>query len=128
MPFLKGDPCKSRFCPFCQAKLWETGLYRSTENFDKDWTTDYCCRNDKCFINNFPRYRCSFDPSIGLLKEEYALDSFYVKVDRLTHQTSIFRLNYAVIEDQVTVARLIWLNSTNSQETLDKLKICVIFS
>lgn len=105
-------------CPFCQEELYvvESFNYRS-----------YCCSSILCMVNNdFPRYRCAVGESGKIRMEEYSMDNFYVKVDK--HGTSIYRLKSYLLTDEVRVPRPLWLNFTNLGRSLDKLKLCAIFS
>jgi hypothetical protein len=91
------------------------------------WFENYSCNSIQCLINqDFPRYKCSTDPSGEISSQEYGIGKFYVKV--AGDVSRIYRLESCMLFDEVRIERGIWLNPTNFGETLDKLKLWVIFS
>lgn len=109
-------------CPFCQDIMYENDRRLITGQVVKK----YACHNDSCAVNNdISRYHFStIDGKI--YKEEYALGNFYVKV--FLEGSYIYRLNHCFLEGEISVPRPLWLNVTNTAETLDKLKLMATFS
>jgi hypothetical protein len=112
-------------CPFCENELYKEGhKYIGNDG----WYSKYTCSSIACMVNNdFPRYKIlvsELDHSIE--EQEYAIEDFYVKVSE--HGSHIYKLISCMLNDEVSIARPIWLNPTNFEETLDKLKIMVMFS
>lgn len=91
------------------------------------WFDSYSCNSICCLINqDFPRYKCSTDPKGEISSQEYGISTFYVKVaDDVSH---IYRMKSCMLFDEVRIERGLFLNSTNLDEMLDKLKLLVIFS
>jgi hypothetical protein len=117
-----------RKCPFCQQDLYDNGLKRVIGTYEEDGEFyTYCCTSIKCMVNNdFPRYIDTIDCNGNIVEQEYALGNYYVKVGWGTSR--IYHLVACMLRDEVTIARPVWLNSTNFDQTLDKLKLWVIFS
>ena len=116
-------------CPFCKQELNFGGFIQSGDIR----INTYACWNGSCWPHDFPRYKCSYRCSIlegqeNLSTEEYSIDDFYVKVDGRNNSTKISKLVSAILFDEVTVPRALWLNPINLEATLDKLKFCVMFS
>jgi hypothetical protein len=118
----------TRKCPFCQQDLYDNGLRRIIGTHEEDGEYySYSCNSINCMVNNdFPRYVDTIDCNGNIFEQEYALDTYYVKVGR--NSSRIYQLHAAMLVDEVAIARPIWLNVTNFDQTLDKLKLWVIFS
>lgn len=117
-----------RKCPFCQQPLYDDGVRHMSGKYEEDGEYyKYFCSSIKCMVNNdFPRYVDTMDCNGNIVEQEYALGTYYVKVGQ--DNSRIYRLEVCMLHDEVTIARPIWLNSTNLDQTLDKLKLLVIFS
>lgn len=88
---------------------------------------DYRCFSIACMVNNdFPRYICGTDFKGNICWQEYALGGFYAKVN--DYGTRIYQLHSSMLVDEVKIPKPLWLNSTNSEWLLDKLKLWVTFS
>lgn len=112
-------------CPFCQTELHKEGnLYVGDENA---WFNKYVCYTNACMVNNdFPRYKVLIDQDNNIWSQDYSIGKYYVKVTQ--EGTSIYGMVSFLLQDEVKIARPIWLNPINSQATLDKLKLLLIFS
>lgn len=113
-------------CLFCKSPMKIDGYDLIKDGGD---CTLYSCISSECKMpGNFPRYRCSaLDHDDRIIQQEYAITKgMYVRVNR--HGTTISKLESAMTSDDVRISRSLWLNSTNYDEVLDKLKMCVIFS
>ena len=108
-------------CPFCQLEMW------TEERKKLDFFYQYSCNSINCMVNNdFPRYLCGTDKDDNVCWQEYALGDFYVKVS--DYGSLIYKLTSCMLEDEVKISRPLWLNPTNFDHTLDKLKLMVTFS
>lgn len=110
-------------CPFCYQKMYfdgyVLGVHGECEGFS--------CNSIPCLVNTeFPRYKCHLSKDEQIVYEEYALGDFYVKV--YEEDSLIHKLMSSALIDQVVIKRSLWLNHTNMGQTLDKLKMMVIFS
>lgn len=113
-------------CPFCNKPLWQTGRQFVEDGNNINY---YACWNKECLADkDFPGYKCSQSQENILDTEEYAIASFYVKVDAKSNTSKIYKLVSCVLLDEIQIPRALWLNPKNFDETLDKLKFCVIFS
>lgn len=112
-------------CPFCQNELYRDG-HEYIGN--SGWYFKYSCNSIMCMVNNdFPRYKLTVKESDNSISErEYALGDFYVKVSPT--RTLIYKLVFCMLNDEVKIERALWLNPTNFDHTLDKLKLMVTFS
>lgn len=112
-------------CPFCQKELYQDG-HEYIGNYG--WYFKYSCNSIACMVNNdFPRYKLVVKESDSSISEqEYALGDFYVKVDLVN--TRIYKLVSCMLSGEVNIARALWLNPTNLDNMLDKLKLMVTFS
>lgn len=109
-------------CPFCHQEMYfdgyALGRFGETENFT--------CGTIACLVNqDWPRYKCQIAHGL-MVQQEYALGDFYVKV--YDEYSLIYQVRACMLFDQVKIARQLWLNPTNFEQTLDKLKLLVIFS
>lgn len=87
----------------------------------------YCCTSIACMVNNdFPRYIEIVDVNGHIVKQEYAVGNFYVKVGE--DISLVYKLISCMLQDEVKIARALWLNPENSEQTLDKLKMLITFS
>ena len=110
-------------CPFCKQEMYFNGHVLG----DNGECEEYACHSIPCLVNTeYPRYKCQIDEGKKIVGEEYMLGTFYVEVYEDT--TLIQRLQSGMLFDQVKIHRPIFLNPTNSDQTLDKLKLLVIFS
>lgn len=118
----------SHKCPFCKEELYNDGLKHMPGKYEEDGEfTQYTCRSFMCMINNdFPRYKDVLDCNGRIVLQEYGVGKYYVKVS--PEGTSVYGLISYLLVNEVKIARAIWLNVTNWQETLDKLNILVTFS
>lgn len=102
-------------CLFCQQEMW------TDEDRTSDLIIKYSCTSIKCMVNNdFPRYICGTDKENNICFQEYAIGKFYIKVN--DYGTSIYELIACMLDDEVKVPQSLWLNSTNSERLLDKLR------
>lgn len=109
-------------CLFCNQEMYTDKKISGDDIFN-----DYRCFSITCMVNNdFPRYICGTDSSDKICWQEYALGNFYAKVSDFG--TRIYKLRSSMLMDEVKIARPLWLNSTNSEWLLDKLKLWVTFS
>lgn len=109
-------------CLFCQQEM-----SCDKKVNDESLFYDYRCFSIQCMVNNdFPRYICGTDREGNICWQEYALGNFYAKVSDFG--SHIYQLRSAMLVDEVKVSRPFWLNSTNFEQVLDKLKLCVTFS
>lgn len=118
-----------RKCPFCQQELYSDGVthYAGTQHLDYEEYYKYFCSSISCMVNNdFPRYVDILDVNGNIVEQEYALGNYYVKVGK--DNSRIYRLEVCMLHDEVNIGRSVWLNPTNLDQTLDKLKMWVIFS
>ena len=107
-------------CLFCHQEMWD-------DKFTDGLFTRYSCDSIRCMLrNDFPRYICGTDKGGRICWQEYGLGDFYVKVS--DYGTRIYKLVAAMLEDEVSISRPMWINPENLDETLDKLKMWVIFS
>ncbi len=91
------------------------------------WFENYSCNSLRCMINrDFPRYKCSTDSQGEISSRQYGIERFYVKV--AGDVSYIYRLESCMLFDEIRIERALWLNSTNLDQTLDKLKMLAIFS
>jgi hypothetical protein len=89
--------------------------------------TSFACNESSCWVDGeFPRYMGLLDENNKMISQEYALESFYAKV--YPEGTCIYRMMHCMLMDEVKIPRALWLNLTNTDATLDKLKFCVTFS
>lgn len=110
-------------CPFCHQEMYFDGYALGRFGEYKG----YSCNTITCLVNeDFPRYKCHADQSEMLAQEEYALGDFYVKV--FEDYSLIYQLRACMLMDQVKIERRLFLNHINMDQTLDKLKLLVIFS
>ena len=108
-------------CLFCQQEMW------TDEHKKLDFFYRYSCNSIACMVNSdFPRYICSTDKDGAICWQEYALGNFYVKVS--DNGRLIYKLISCMLDGEVKIARPLWLNPTNLDYTLDKLKLMVTFS
>lgn len=113
-------------CPFCERPLKVTRLYGKT-NDPAHMFSSFVCAEESCWIDKeFPRYMGTINDNGELGSEEYAVGKFYAKV--YPTGTCIYRMMSHVLMDEVRIPRALWLNLTNTDATLDKLKFCVTFS
>ena len=120
-------------CPFCNTPLREFANFPLTDEYTSSYIKHLGCPSTDCRINDFAiRYRCYIIDDKEIVYEDYILDNFYVQVSARFQSTSIYEIikttAATTTRDIVSVRKTIWLNYTNWQETLDKLKVCVIFS
>jgi len=109
-------------CLFCQQEM-----HKEPKVPIDDLFYDYRCFSIACMVNNdFPRYICGTDSGGKICWQEYALGGFYAKVSDMG--TSIYGLRSAMLVDEVRIDRPLWINSTNLDWTLDKLKLLITFS
>ena len=110
-------------CVFCNKEMW---MEEKVSDGD-DLFYDYRCFSIACMVNNdFPRYICGTDKEGNICWQEYALGKLYAKVSDFG--TRIYALRASMLLDEVKVPKPFWLNSTNSEWLLDKLKLWVTFS
>jgi hypothetical protein len=110
-------------CPFCERPLAMSILYG---NKTFNWKT-FRCSEVSCWVNEeFPRYLGTINGDGNFETQEYALGPYYVKV--YPTGSCIYKMISCMLMDEVKVPRALWLNVTNTDATLDKLKMCVIFS
>jgi len=108
-------------CLFCKQDM------NVGERTKLDFFYRYTCYSIECMVNNdFPRYICGTDKEGSVCWQEYALGSFYVKVS--DNGCLIYRLESCMLTNEIKIARPLWLNPTNFDHTLDKLKLMVTFS
>lgn len=69
--------------------------------------------------SDFPRYRCTLDELGNKQREEYNLGKFYVKIYPTGSQVHI--LNVCVIIKPVYTSELLWIDSLNQDNLLDKI-------
>lgn len=117
-----------RRCPFCQQEMYNDGIKFMPGTYEEDGEFHkYFCSSIACMVNNdFPRYVDVLDCNGNIVEQEYALGNYYVKVGR--NNSRIYRLEVCMLHDEVSIGRSVWLNPTNLDQTLDKLKMWVIFS
>lgn len=110
-------------CPFCHQKMWFDG-YVLGEHGECE---SFACNSIPCLVNTeFPRYKCVVNKASKLVQEEYCIEDIYVKA--YEDYTLIYKLMSCALQDQIQIQRTLFLNRTNIQQTLDKLKMMVIFS
>ena len=110
-------------CPFCHQEMYFDGYALGRFGEYKG----YSCNSIPCLVNTeFPRYKCYLDQNNVLVNEEYALGDFYVKVSE--EDSIISHLMSSVLQDPIVIRRQLFLNHINMDQTLDKLKMMVIFS
>lgn len=117
-------------CPFCECPIKTHDMYDKACDWLKvakpRWTY-YQCNEENCWDNGeFPRYMAMRDHNNNLISEEYIIGNFYVKV--YPTGTLIYKNVGGLLVDEVKVPTPIWLNVINIEATLDRLKMCVIFS
>lgn len=102
-------------CLFCKQEMW-------TEESGPDLLFyQNKCFSIACMVNNdFPRYICGTDREGNICWQEYASGRFYVKVSDTG--TRIYRLLSYLLEDGVETSETLWLNPTNFEATLDKVR------
>ena len=113
-------------CPFCERPVkrstYAKGILPNILAY-----TSVSCNEESCWVEGeFPRYMELLDERGNMLSQEYALDTFYAKV--YPNGTCIYRMMSCMLMDEVKIQRALWLNLTNTDATLDKLKFCVTFS
>lgn len=110
-------------CLFCNREMY---LETLVGNETKNWK-HYRCNQEDCWYNGeFSRYVALVNEKGEFATQEYGLGPFYVKV--YPGGSVISRVLGYILTDDVKIPRPLWLNVTNMDATLDKLKFCVIFS
>lgn len=100
-------------CLFCGEDMWteENSLLIKS----------YWCHNLFCMINNdFPRYVCVTDEAGNISAQEFATPAFYAKVN--DYGTTIYRLVHCFLMQTTSIPEPLWLNPTNFESTLDKVR------
>lgn len=110
-------------CPFCHNELYFDGYVLG----DEGECEGYSCNTIACLVNTeFPRYKCVVNDIKALTQEEYCIEDIYVKV--YPEYSLIYHLVSCALKDQVQIQRSLFLNPTNIRQTLDKLRMLVMFS
>jgi hypothetical protein len=104
-------------CLFCDRPMHLTTAH---------WSHYRCNEIDCWYKGEFSRYVVVVNDNGEIATQEYSLGSYYVKI--YPSGSVIYRLVGYVLVDGVVVPRAFWLNPTNIDATLDKLKMCVTFS
>jgi hypothetical protein len=87
----------------------------------------YECMNEDCFtFKRFSRYKVSVDGYQNMIREEYALGDFYVKV--YPEASTIFKMVSFILTDEIIIPRALWLNKEDMNITLTTIKTIVLFS
>lgn len=110
-------------CLFCQQELYSDGLrwYFGTQSVEGTERYKYSCSSIACMVHNdFPRYICETDKDGNICWQEYAAGHVYVKVSDAG--SKLYRLVSCMLTEDVQVPEALWLNSTNFEATLDKVR------
>lgn len=110
-------------CPFCHQEMYFDGYVLD----ERGECESYACNSIPCLVNTeFPRYKCVLTKSSELVQEEYCIEDIYV---RAYHGFAlIYHLVSCALQDQILIQRPLFLNRTNIRQTLDKLRMLVMFS
>ena len=113
-------------CPFCQAPL---------KRYDETIHICFMCVNEQCAFHEQTRYQYTLELETQRpLTETYMLDSgkeesqIYVEVDLENNSTVISYLEICILTDRQSIPRALPLNVKNWRETLDKIKLLLIFT
>jgi len=109
-------------CLFCNQEMWNDESTKQPMLFIHN-----SCNSLTCMVNmDFPRYICGTDKDGNVCYQEYAIGDFYVKVSDVGSR--IYKLISCMLEDEIKIERPMWIDATNLDWTLDKLKLWAIFS
>lgn len=112
-------------CVLCQCELRFTAAW--TDQQDKGpFTKRKLFQCNECRVDDLSKYREVLDDNLDLVQQEYRLGNFYVMV--FPHRSSILRIDGYDLRDEIKIPRALWLNSSNIDATLDKIKLLVTFS
>lgn len=110
-------------CPFCHQEMYFDGYVLGLNGECES----YACHSISCLINqDFPRYKCQVNKANKIVREEYGLGTFYVRV--YEEDSLVYQLKACMLFGELKIARQLFLNRTNLDQTLDKLKMLAIFS
>lgn len=110
-------------CPFCLQVMYFDGYVLG----DAGECESYSCNSIACLVNTeFPRYKCVIDTDKVMVQEEYCIQDIYVKV--YEDYSLVYHLVSCSLRDQLQIQRRLFLNPTNIRQTLDKLRMLVMFS
>lgn len=113
-------------CPFCERPVKLNRYMLKADSLDKIYIS-FQCAEPSCWVDGeFPRYMGLFNDKGEWLSQEYALGTFYAKV--YPTGTCIYRMMSCMLMDEVKIPRALWLNLTNTDATLDKIRTLIIFS
>lgn len=113
-------------CPFCKRPL-KLAQYVMSQLTNNTHCISFVCEDLSCRVDGeFPRYLGLISEYGDMMSQGYALGSFYVKV--YPGGTCIYRLMSYMLMDEVKIPRAMWLNLTNTDATLDKIRTLIIFS
>lgn len=110
-------------CPFCHLAMHFDGYVLGLSGECEE----HVCGNLKCLVNDdYTRYRCQINKEGQIVREEYTLGNFRVRV--YEEDSLIYRYEACMLFGETKIPRQLFLNHTNLDQTLDKLKLLVIFS
>lgn len=110
-------------CPFCHQEMYFDGYVLGEEGECEG----YSCNTISCLVNTeFPRYKCVVDADKAMVQQEYCIEDIYVKA--YSDCSLIYHLISCALHDQVLIQRSLFVNPTNIRQTLDKLRMLVMFS
>lgn len=91
---------------------------------------EFICMNDDCILvdGKFPRYSAVIDNNGNIIRQQYALGGYYVKVYYNPDYSTVHKLTKFILIDEVKVPRALWLNKDDMNITLFTIKTIVLFS
>lgn len=121
-------------CPFCQVKLFRGDSYHHYDDKAEESRITIVCENTKCKpLTSIAAFRQIIQLHRKMvIKEQYVLKNYYVEVNNF--QSIIIPINdnphlfFPKTDNAIKVPRSIWLNQSDTSQTLNTLNIIMTFS
>ena len=108
------------FCPFCQGRL---------EVWVHEHRTIYGCINEKCILDDMPRYQATYNNyPTHLIGYTFMLDKYYIQISYLNRTTIIHRLEGCMLFDSIEIPRAFLIDFSDLDSFLAKIKTILTFS
>lgn len=110
-------------CPFCHLTMTQFDLSTAT-------TTSYTCLKKDCMYCKISRYlvRVKVEDQTKISEWIIIDDKFYVEIHFDQSYTLISKLQSVIISDTIKINHALQLDLSNYTDTLNKIKLLVLFS